>query len=72
MSREQDYICDTLINYLEADDVGETEPHVTMFELNSQQVICFTVNGHPICYDLFDVLWNGLDVLRVRDNWRQY
>lgn len=68
----EDYIVDCIINYLQADDVDEREPHVTTFELDGIQVVCFTINHHPLCYDVDEILWYGLETIRERDNWRQY
>ena len=72
MSRLEDYVSDAVCDYLEADDVDEREPIVTQFELGGTQVVCFKINGHVLCYDIFDILWKGLDVIRVEDDWRKY
>lgn len=70
--RIDDYITDELCCFLTSDDVGEVEPHVTTFELKGEQVLCFMVNGHPLCYSLSEIMWYGLETICKRDNWRQY
>lgn len=36
------------------------------------EAVCFKINGHVLCYDILDILWKGLDIIRVEDNWSKY
>ena len=72
MDKMQEYIEDCIINYLTADDEWETNPVVSVFELKGIWVVAFTVNKHPLIYDIDEILWYGLDNIAKRDNWRQW
>lgn len=60
-----------ILEYLDARE-WDNEPHVSLIEIKHTTCAVFTVNGHPLLYDVQDIVWNGMDKLAERDNWRQY
>lgn len=68
----EQYVQECILGYLTADDEWEKEPVITTFELKGIHCVAFTVNRHPLVYDIDEILWYGLETIAVRDNWRQY